>query len=70
MLLSKDISQMKTDLHTLLGLLRKLPDPTGLSQSPLGTPNPACVAWRKISAASEIFSPPSQRSAGLQQNGP
>lgn len=64
---------MKTDLHTLLGLLRTLPDPTGLSQSPLRTPNPTCVAWRKFSAESEAHSPLAQRSAGLQpcpQNGP
>lgn len=41
MLLLLTIPHMKTELYTLLGLLRTLPDPTGLFQSPLGTPNPA-----------------------------
>lgn len=65
MLLPLAISHMKTDLYTMLGLLRILPHPSGLSQSPLGTPKPTHWPWRKILAESEALSLLPHRSAGL-----
>lgn len=65
MLLSLVISHMKTDLHTLLGLLRTLSHPTELSQCPLAAPKPAHGPWRKIAAEFEALSLLPHRSVGL-----